>query len=69
MDIDGFDQIKDFYQVGYNFNNSVAVSGGSQNSQSYFSYRHENAMYSFCRTYIEINWREKRRFVPFFIFL
>ena len=38
MDIDGFDQIKDFYQVGYNFNNSVAVSGGSQNSQSYFSY-------------------------------
>jgi len=27
MDIDGFDQIKDFYQVGYNFNNSVAVSG------------------------------------------
>lgn len=38
MDMEGFDQIKDFYQTGYNFNNSVSVSGGSQNSQSYFSY-------------------------------
>lgn len=35
---EGFNQIKDFYQTGYNLNNSVSVSGGSKNSQSYFSY-------------------------------
>lgn len=38
MDINGFNQIKDFYQTGYNLNNSISVSGGSKNSQSYFSY-------------------------------
>lgn len=38
MDFDGFNQLKDFYQTGYNLNNSVAISGGSKFSQSYFSY-------------------------------
>lgn len=33
-----YNQIKDFYQAGFNFNNSVSVSGGSEKSQSYFSY-------------------------------
>lgn len=31
-------QLKDFYRLGYNLNNSVALSGGSQYSQVYFSY-------------------------------
>lgn len=35
---EAYDQIKDFYQMGFNLNNSVAVSGGSEKSQSYFSY-------------------------------
>lgn len=38
MEFDRFNQLKDFYQTGYNLNNSVAVSGGSKVSQSYFSY-------------------------------
>lgn len=32
------DNIGDFYQLGTNFNNSVAVSGGNKTAQTYFSY-------------------------------
>lgn len=36
-------QIADFFQTGYNLNNSIALSGGSQNSQTYFSYGNTTA--------------------------
>lgn len=38
MDVPAFDQIQDYYDMGYNLNNSIALSGGSKKSQSYFSY-------------------------------
>lgn len=38
MDTEAFDQINDYYELGYNLNNSIALSGGSEKSQSYFSY-------------------------------
>lgn len=30
--------IADFYRIGYTLNNTLAISGGSENSQTYFSY-------------------------------
>ena len=35
--------IRDFYQVGTNFNNSVALSGGTEKVQTYFSYGNTTA--------------------------
>lgn len=35
--------IKDFYQLGTNFNNSVSLSGGTKNVQTYFSYGNTTA--------------------------
>lgn len=35
--------IKDFYNIGTNFNNSVALSGGTEKVQTYFSYGNTTA--------------------------
>jgi TonB-linked SusC/RagA family outer membrane protein len=35
--------IADFFQTGTNFNNSIAISGGSENIQNYFSYGNTTA--------------------------
>lgn len=35
--------IRDFYQLGTNFNNSVSLSGGTKNVQTYFSYGNTTA--------------------------
>jgi TonB-linked SusC/RagA family outer membrane protein len=35
--------IADFFKTGTNFNNSIAISGGSENIQSYFSYGNTTA--------------------------
>lgn len=32
------DYVKEFFQTGYNFNNSVSVSSGTEKAQTYFSY-------------------------------
>lgn len=39
---DAYD-IRDFYQLGTNFNNSVSLSGGTKNVQTYFSYGNTTA--------------------------
>jgi TonB-linked SusC/RagA family outer membrane protein len=36
--------IADFFNTGTNFNNSISISGGSENIQSYFSYGNTTAM-------------------------
>lgn len=39
----GRNNVSDFLRTGSNFNNSVAISGGSANSQTYFSYANTTA--------------------------
>lgn len=39
----GENNLSDFYRTGSNFNNSVALSGGSKNMQTYFSYGNTTA--------------------------
>lgn len=37
------DNVKDFYQTGYNWATNLAISGGTENSQTYFSYTYTDA--------------------------
>ncbi len=37
------DHVTDFFQTGTNFINSLSISGGTENMQSYFSYSNSNA--------------------------
>jgi TonB-linked SusC/RagA family outer membrane protein len=36
------DNIKDFFRTGWNFNNSISVSGGNEKAQTYLSYTNNN---------------------------
>ena len=36
------DNIKDFFRTGWNYNNSISVSGGSEKAQTYLSYTNNN---------------------------
>ncbi|HXO76247.1 MAG TPA: hypothetical protein VN824_13440, partial [Puia sp.] len=39
----GHDNLNDFFQTGTNFTNSIALSGGTQTAQTYFSYANTEA--------------------------
>ncbi len=36
------DNVKDFFRTGWNYNNSISVSGGSEKAQTYLSYTNNN---------------------------
>ncbi len=42
-EVNASDHVTDFFQTGYNWVNSIGISGGTENAQSYFSYANSNA--------------------------
>ena len=41
--VDAPDHVEDFFQTGSNWVNTISISGGTENAQSYFSYSNSNA--------------------------
>lgn len=60
------DNIADFFRTGYNLNNTIALSGGSKNAQSYVSYGNTEAQGTLPNnTFMRHNFNARQNFQAF----